>query len=161
MLLEKVDAAVPCFTCANTKWAVSTWTSWRAERKGEKPPELINITNQQLSECLPLFVPEARRRDGEKYPGNTLHNLRAAMQCFVRDDRLHKNGSAVDIFSKADSTFALFRKVLDSEMKELRAAGVGLEKKWAQPISLSEEEKLWEQRLLGDSIPHVLTDTCV
>ena len=38
-------------------------------------------------------------------------------------------------------------------MIEIRAAGVGLEKKQTQPISL-EEEKLWEQGLLEDSTPH-------
>ena len=105
-LLEKVEQTVPTCTRANTKWAASTWTNWRANRRGDKPPELVDITNQQLSEWLPRFVVETRRHDGKKYPGNTLHNLCAGIQCFVRDNRLSKNGDAVDIFSEANSTFA-------------------------------------------------------
>ena len=51
-LLEKVEQTVPTCTRANTKWAVSTWNDWRANRRGDNPPELIDITNQQLSEWL-------------------------------------------------------------------------------------------------------------
>ena len=46
-------------------------------------------------------------------------------------------------------------------MKELKVAGIGATKKQAEPISISQEQKLWEQGLLRDSTPHVLIDMLV
>ena len=55
--------------------------------------------------------------------------------------------------------FSKFRIVLDSEMKRLRAAGVGTVQQKAEPITLEEEEVLWQRGILGDSTPHSLLDT--
>jgi len=108
---------------------------------------------------LPLFVTEARKHDGKRYPGRTLYNLCAAIQRAVREDRLPKDGHPLDIYS--DQSFNFFRKVLDSEMKDLQVAGIGVKPKQADPTIFSEEEKLWQEGLLGDNSPCVLVDTLV
>ena len=102
-LLSKVEESVPENTRANTKWAVTTWQEWVAERSRVTPDDipvsLTDATNQQLSYWLPLFVTEARKRDGKRYPGRTLYNLCAALQRSVREYRLTKSCEPLDIFS--------------------------------------------------------------
>ena len=69
-LFSKVEESVPA------KWAVATWQEWVAERTPDDiPVGLTDATNQQLSYWLPLFITEARKRDGKRYPSRTLYNL--------------------------------------------------------------------------------------
>ncbi len=47
-----------------------------------------------------------------------------------------------------DSKFAGFQKTADGEMTQLRALGLGVQRKQAEPISVKEENTLWEAGLL-------------
>lgn len=62
----------------------------------------------------------------------------------------------VNIFK--DSFFAGFRKTLDGEMKRLRSIGLGVTSKQAEPLTVEEENQLWEQGLLGDHSPQTLLE---
>ena len=64
-----------------------------------------------------------------------------------------------DIFR--DAAFASFRKTLDAEMKRLKAGGLGVHTKQAEPITPDEEELLWSKNLLGAHSPQTLLDTLV
>ncbi len=57
--------------------------------------------------------------------------------------------------------FTGFKKTLDAEMKRLKAGGAGLKKKRVEPISLEEEEILWQTGLLGSATPQTLLHTMV
>ena len=46
-------------------------------------------------------------------------------------------------------------------MKRLRACGKGSTIKRPEPITLDEENSLWEQKLLGEHSPKALVDTMV
>ena len=65
----------------------------------------------------------------------------------------------IDFFS--DPEFVDFKSTLDGEMKRLQSLGMGSKKRQAEPISVTEEEKLWEMGLLGDKNPQTLLDTMV
>ncbi len=60
-----------------------------------------------------------------------------------------------------DASFSGFQKVLDGEMKRLRALGLGVKVRRAEPISVEEENLLWEKGLLGSHSPHCLLDTVI
>ena len=65
----------------------------------------------------------------------------------------------IDFFKDPD--FADFRSSLDAEMKRLQAAGIGSVRKQAEPITMDEEELLWEKNILGDHSPEALLNTMV
>ena len=54
---------------------------------------------------------------------------------------------------------SLFKMNLDAEMKRLQKKGLGSKKRQAEPISIEEEEKLWNSCLLGSNNPQALVDT--
>ncbi len=60
-----------------------------------------------------------------------------------------------------DSKFAGFQKTIDEEMTQLRALGLGVQQKQAEPISVKEENTLWEAGLLDCNSPKVLLHTTV
>ena len=62
----------------------------------------------------------------------------------------------INIFNCAN--FSCFVKTLDSEMKRLRSIGVGVTREQAEPLTVAEENSLWEQGLLGDATPQTLID---
>ena len=61
------------------------------------------------------------------------------IQCYLCEE----TNSVVDFFS--DMEFRFLKNVLDGEMKELCAQGIGTKKKQVEPISASEEEPLGER----------------
>ena len=60
----------------------------------------------------------------------------------------------VDFFH--DKDFAELWGVLDAEMKRLKSAGIGSQKRQAEPLTPEEEERLWEKGILGDHSPQAL-----
>ncbi len=98
---------------------------------------------------------EVRRKDGQPYPPNTLHQLCCGVLRCVR-----KVKPEIGIFK--DPEFLSFRKTLDAEMKRLKGTpGVRSVPKQAEPISAVEKEILWSKGLLGSHNPRVLVDTMV
>ena len=79
------------------------------------------------------------------YPPNTLVQLVAGLQ-----RRLRECGRPeMSILSEKDPTFSRARAALDVRMKQLRKAGVGCSRKQAQPLSLQQEETLWEKGIFS------------
>lgn len=46
-------------------------------------------------------------------------------------------------------------------MKRLQAKGLGSSHKQAEPLTIDEEELLWQKKLLGDHSPEVLINTII
>ena len=64
------------------------WEDWRLARKitcGEYPPPPLFCTVEALNNWLCKFVLEARRKDGEAYPPNTLYSICSGIQRHVRE----------------------------------------------------------------------------
>ena len=73
---------------------------------------------------------------------------------------VHDNGKSrvvhAGVCALENSSFTMN---LDAEMKRLQRKGHGLQKRQAEPLSLEEEELLWDKGLLGSANPQALVDT--
>ena len=84
---SEVESACKGFTPKSTErcteWALRVLHAWRNQRnsEGEKCPEDLfeNPTVELLNQWLPVFVIEARRENGERYPAATINQLLAGL----------------------------------------------------------------------------------
>ena len=97
-ILDKIESAIPRSTRKTTLWSVNTWREWvqHCRSNGSSvPPELDEITNDELNNWLACFVVEARNKDGELYKGGTLYSLCSGIQRYVREKRQAVKGSTL------------------------------------------------------------------
>ena len=105
------------------------------------------MSDDELNQTLACYICNIRKPDGTKYPPNTLYEIIAAIQHFLKSKR-----KQVRLLN--DDKFAYLRNAaLDAVMKENALAGVGLTRKQVEVITLREEEQLWEKGVLGESHP--------
>ncbi|XP_062601332.1 zinc finger MYM-type protein 2-like [Saccostrea cucullata] len=97
---------------------------------------------------MPRFINEIRRKDGTNYPPNTLTNIAAGIQRHLREEC---NRPTVNFLKKDDPTFDLFRKSLDSRMKELTNMGVGTKVNRTDPVLQQDEEQLRNSGVLNQN----------
>ena len=160
---SRITTAIPRSTAKTTSWAVRLWNLWaqsRAMEDGATPPPLDQITNDSLNFWLSRFVMEIRNEQGEEYQSGTLYSVCAGIQRYIREKRLAFDiAEPLDIYK--DHHFNLFRSSLDSVLKDLHKRGIGNVKKQADVISEELEEKLWNDKLLGDDSPKKLQNTLI
>ena len=96
--------------------------------------DLVDFSCEALDYWLSLFVMEVRRRDRSAYPPNSLFQIVAGLQRFLREER-----SLCDVvfFSKS-SRFSRLRKSLDCRMKELTAEGIGVRVVHADAVTMDD-----------------------
>ena len=116
------------------------------------PPHLLLCTPQQLDYWISKFILEVRKADGSPYPPKSLHQIVCGIQRYV-----HEHQPAVNFLK--DAKFAGLRRTLDSEMKRLRAEGHGVMPRRAEPLTVEEENQLWQCRLLREHSPQALLHT--
>ena len=137
------EAAVPKSTRNDTKWCMKLWDLWSSQRPSCSTeaaiPTITALNNDQLQHWLCRFILEVRKENGQHYPPATLHHIVSGIMRFLR-----QSGRQLDLFQ--DPAFQEFRTVLDSEMKHLKAAGLGSKTRKAEPLTEEEEELLWGER---------------
>ena len=150
--LSKVrEERVPTQTRANTKWAVSVWVAW-AENRNSKynisvsefdqvPIQLNDVRAEELNFWMSYFYLEVRKRNGEKYPPNTLYQLACGLLRHLRDDCGRYD---LNILDEHNPNFVSSWQVLDGIMKKSHTEGLGCNPKQKQAVSPEHEKLLWD-----------------
>ena len=113
---------------------------------------LLNLTDDQLVYVLTGFILEVKKQNGEDYPAETLYELVICLQLFM-----FINGRKLKLLD--DDKFVNVRNCLDNRMKELSREGHVHPRNQAVPITLEQENDMWERNILGGSNPKQLVDT--
>lgn len=162
-LQKRAAEQVPEGTKNRNKWACNIYNSWAYDRQS-LPDEsalfplprdfkcLLQSSTNAIDYWVSKFIYEIRKRNGDRYPRNTLVSITAGINALF-----HENGNKINLFK--DDEFMHFRSVLDMACKESASSGIGCHKKQAEVISHEEEEILWSKGMLGDSNPQTLIDT--
>ncbi len=109
------------------------------------------MTKDELCFSLTRFVLEARKRNGDPYPAETLYELVISLQ-------LHLSLNGREMRFLQDKEFVVLKNTLDTRMKELSSQGIRVRRKQDEVISEADEETLWKS-VLGEDTPQKLLDT--
>ena len=162
---------IPTGTTNQNQWARNVFDDWIKERNltilksssselmylsessDDGNEKLHLICKEQLAHCLRFFFHEVRKKNGERYPRDSLRQLFFGIQRFIRFER------HLDWQFMSDPLFLDCRNALDAAMKSSTRDGLSLNRKIAAPISHTQENKLWELKLLGRDNPKKMTRT--
>ena len=134
---------VPVSTQKNTRWCVKVFNDWATERNSHVDVEKVPIGFLERADCasnaailnkwLTKFVLEGTRRiDRRPYPPDTIYALLCGLYRYMQS----LFGEAVPNFlSRKHLAFKELNAATDKHCRELRASGVGTEKKSAQPLT--------------------------
>ena len=122
------------------------------ERMVPSPEELINLSKEDICKTLCVFVMEVKNSVGEDYNRDTLYDLIIMVQSFLKQSRY-----PVKFFE--DEIFFDLKNTLDNRMKQLSKEGKIAPRIKAEPITINEEEALWNAGVLGDDNPEKLVNT--
>ncbi len=113
---------------------------------------LQDMEDVTLCETLCKFVVEVRNQRGQFYLRETLYSLLIMIQMF-----LSTKGRSVHFLQELQ--FVKLRNTLDNQMKVLSKDGFITAKNKAAVITLSQENTMWADGILGDSTPQKLLFT--
>ncbi len=113
----------------------------------------MKLDKVSLSYALSNFIMEVKKRDGTDFPGQTLYQIVICIQFY-----LETQGHEWKVID--DPVFIQFKNTLDNVMKERAKAGLGRTVS-AMPITLTDEDKMWADGVLGEDDPETLCDTVV
>ncbi|CAG2235861.1 unnamed protein product [Mytilus edulis] len=135
-------------TKKTTKWAVNVYEDWKNSKIGSGLiiPNLKDLSVQDINSILGKFVVEVRKKNGEKYPAKTLYLLVTGLLRGMRSQGV----SNLNFLNESDDRFLRFRQILDAQMKKLTSDGYGINVKQADPISVEQEEILWDKSVFGN-----------
>ena len=112
-----------------------------------------------VDQALAAFVLEAKRMDGNYYPGTTIRNILSAIHRVMK-----ANLGAVNVKSFIDKKererfYPQLNSALDRQLRMLQMNGIGVGRKRAQVITPGIEQQLWIKGILGLHSPQSLLNT--
>ncbi len=116
------------------------------------PTPLDSMGISDLIYSLICFVHEVHKVDGLNYHSEIVYSLVIMIQTF-----LATKGKEFKFLK--DPHFKVVKNSLDNHMKSLAKEGFVQPHNQAVPISVNEENSLWEQGVLGDDTPEKLVNT--
>ena len=116
--------------------------------------QLHEMEDSVLCDTMCKFILEVRKVTGEPYPRETLYSLVIMMQMY-----LDTKGRHVRFLDPQCPSFVKVCNTLDNRMKSLSREGFITPNSKAQVITYSQEDKMWQEQLLGDHTPERLVYT--
>ncbi len=142
-------------------WAVNLFKMWRENRieEGTGEGEISwcdldrpDLDPEVLAHVLPTFINEIKRADGEDYPPNTVYSIIVMLQLFFE-----KKGKTWKLLD--GKIFNSVRNTVDNIMKRRSMARIAQKVKRSEPISINDEEEMWDFGVLGEESPDTLRNT--
>ena len=144
-------------------WAMNLYSDWRKYRMSQQcvPDEILKCDLDSLGQffkadlCFAMcrFVREVKKMDGTDFPPNTIRELVVMIQMY-----LHENNVFWKLYDEQE--FIHLKNVVDNTMKERHSEGLGVRRS-NDIISLSQEDKLFNSGILGESSPLQLLRTVI
>lgn len=141
-------------------FGVSAWRKWVKKRNTQLQQmfstekhfkeEILDLSTNELSFAMYLFVKEVRKPDGTEYAPDTIFYFCLGIQKYLLE-----NDCSDNIF--CDPPFRKFKECF----KELSVRFLSLYKDCNYIVTRVEEEHLWETNQLGVHSPQVLLNTVI
>ena len=122
------------------------------ERRVATPDELILMIKKDITKTICMFIMEVKDGSGKDYNRDTLYDLIVMVQAFFKENR-----RPFKFFD--DNAFFDLKNTLDNRMRDLSKQGKIAPRLKAEPITGNEEEKMWNEGILGDDSSQQLVDT--
>lgn len=158
---QAIDDRIPANTLKKMNWVMKLFREWlqdwriRMDDTLKVFKEVDEFNKSDLNHVLKYFYAEIRKKDGTRYPPETLKSITAMVQLYFRT----KHHWEFSIFT--DSEYQIARESLDAQMKQAANVGAVKVKKHAAPISFDEEDDLWRNGTFGSSNPRQLISTLI
>ena len=159
--MEKIcEGYVPKNTSKSTSWALRVFRTWREQRnehEDDKCPETLLEEPQVelLNFWLSRFVMEARREDGKPYPPSSINNILSGLYRFSKTC-VPKGMVCPNFMNRKDPLFRDLTGAIQVRYRELRESGVGAMVRHAPVVTVEEEDRLWQSKVIGDHSPLAL-----
>lgn len=115
-------------------------------------PDLLLMTDKEMTEVVCRFILEVRKKDGTDYPTETLYDLVLSLQLYLK-----QNGRKVRFLD--DDEFDAVRNTLDNRMKYLSSLGNHAKRQSAAIITVEQENEMWDSGVLGEDNPKQFSQT--
>ena len=103
------------------------------------------MEKEELNECLTMFYPAVRRKDGTEFKVSSLKAIRAAIDRYLRQPPNNRPWSIV-----GDSAFQKSKKVLNAICKQMLQEGKVQPTIHKNPITSEQLQQLYETGQLGE-----------
>lgn len=147
-----IDESIPQSTKDKALWAsriLEDWITWARPNAElsyrtilDEHASVLTMNSAELDILLSNFIVQARKQNGDEYPGKTKHEIITCLQKFMEMNC--RKVKLIDV-----KTFPKLYYALDVSMKEAARQGLGMNRKTAEAISKDQEESLWQKQVLG------------
>ena len=145
------------------KWCLGMYDQWRNNRlldpyvaneiKRANLSSLFTFSAGDLEYALCRFVREVKKIDGSDFPPNTVRELVIMVQMYLNENSI--NWKLLD-----GELFPNLCNVVDNTIKERTAMGLGV-KCSSSVITVSNENKMFDEGILGEDNPTKLLETVI
>ena len=161
---QACNLCVPLNTKRNNLWVTNVFVEWLNERNAtteDKFPDILQSQQAvgQVDAVLAAFILEARRKDGNHYPANTLRNILAAIYRVMKENLGATNVTTFMEKEVREHSYPRLHNAIDFQFRLLRCNGIGVERKQASVITTDQEKVMWNKGALGMHSPKVLLQT--